>query len=121
MKGIRMTQLPSYNGWPNYPTWNVALWMDNDEGGYGHARDLTRTAIEENTSTEWAEDEDGEDTHELDRDGAVADLGEALKEWHDDATPDLEGFTADIFGWAMGFVEWRHIAENLVAEAAGDE
>lgn len=24
----------AYNGWPNYETWNVMLWMDNDEGAY---------------------------------------------------------------------------------------
>jgi len=24
----------SYNGWQNYETWNVALWVQNDEGLY---------------------------------------------------------------------------------------
>lgn len=24
----------SYNGWDNRATWNVALWVDNDEGMY---------------------------------------------------------------------------------------
>ena len=24
----------SYNGWENYETWNVALWLQNDEGLY---------------------------------------------------------------------------------------
>jgi len=24
----------SYNGWTNYETWNVALYMDNDEESY---------------------------------------------------------------------------------------
>ena len=24
----------SYNGWTNYETWNVALWIDNDYGAY---------------------------------------------------------------------------------------
>lgn len=116
-----MTQLSNYNGWPNYPTWNVALWMDNDEGSYGHARELARDAINENTSTDCADDDDAQEVETLDRDGAVYDLGEALKGWHEGATPDLEGFTADIFGWAMGFVEWRHIAEHLVDEVGNDD
>jgi len=24
----------SYNGWENYETWNVALWINNDQGLY---------------------------------------------------------------------------------------
>ena len=27
----------SYNGWENYETWNVALWIDNDEELYNLA------------------------------------------------------------------------------------
>ena len=28
----------SYNGWTNYETWNVALWLDNDYESYNIAR-----------------------------------------------------------------------------------
>lgn len=27
-----------YNGWKNYETWNVALWIGNDEGLYALAK-----------------------------------------------------------------------------------
>ena len=29
----------TYQGWSNYETWNVALWLGNDEGLYHMARE----------------------------------------------------------------------------------
>ena len=29
----------SYNGWKNHATWNVALWIQNDEGLYNFAKE----------------------------------------------------------------------------------
>jgi hypothetical protein len=31
-----------YSGWKNYETWNVALWIGNDEGLYRMAKDYSR-------------------------------------------------------------------------------
>jgi hypothetical protein len=31
-----------YNGWTNYATWNVFLWIGNDEGLHRLACDITR-------------------------------------------------------------------------------
>lgn len=30
--------MEGYNGWKNWATWNVALWLGNDEGLYKMAR-----------------------------------------------------------------------------------
>ena len=42
----------TYNGWANYETWNVNLWIQNDEGLYGFVRDGLEDLLERN-GNDW--------------------------------------------------------------------
>src|SRR5690349_2796253 len=100
------TQDQRYNGWANYPTWNVNLWMANDFGLYEQARSMASTALENNTDSEWDEATD-EERETVDRDSAVRELADAYEEWVGDmATLDEATFRSDILGWALGHVDW---------------
>lgn len=48
-----------YNGWANRPTWNIALWITNDENLYRRAMDAVDTlqkrgTINESITPSWA-------------------------------------------------------------------
>lgn len=96
-----------YNGWSNYPTWCVNLWLQNDEGLYLATLDEVASGMayaddHPNVSGGiWSQDQANR--------YAVADH---LKRWvTDDLVPDLDGFPADLLGWAVEQVRWDEIAE----------
>lgn len=77
-----------YNGWKNYPTWCVNLWLSNDEGLYNQTLELMAAY---------------EPMHER---------VSALKAWvTDELAPDLgASFAADLLGYALGEIDWYEIA-----------
>lgn len=83
-----------HNGWTNYPTRAVHLWISNDQGTWEHWIDRARCST-----------------------GEVHALENALRDEHADGQPDMNSVYADLMGWALQFVNWREIAESLVEAA----
>jgi hypothetical protein len=92
-----------YNGWTNYETWCVSLWMDNDEGMYNEVRDSVASVGESPRATF--------EVAQILAD-YVADLAEAT------CPGVIEGasFVADMFGHALAHVNWEEIASGLIEE-----
>ena len=90
----------TYNGWKNYETWAVKLWMDNEESTYRHWRDESRRLARK----------------ALDRDEFLASLADALKDAHNDEAPELDGVWADLLGAALSEVDWHEVAESFVED-----
>ena len=96
--------MSGYNGWTNYETWNVKLWLDNDEGSYLYWR--------ERAEERYAEGKAGEDM-----DSAVSDLRDELQSSHEENMPEVHGTYADLLGAALSEVNWHEIAESLMEDA----
>lgn len=88
-----------YNGWTNYETWLVKLWMDNEQGSYEYWQGVAEQHFQEHGSKE---------VHLL--------MGH-LKEQHEEALPKVSGFVADLLNAAMSEVNWHEIANSLLQDA----
>lgn len=114
----------TYNGWTNYETWAVALWIDNEQGSQEMAQELARDARRE--ASEHVNVKSGI------WDAARAEvyiLSDALREWVRD-TPQEDGgllpdlgatLAADLMGAALDEVDWHEMAEHYLADLPADE
>ena len=89
----------TYNGWTNYETWDVALWLGNEEGLYNQARELG-----ERVYGNWANDDPL-----YSYSGALADMVGELNPIGSDAS-----MFSDMLNAALSCVNWREIAEHYV-------
>ena len=97
----------AYNGWKNYETWNVALWIDNEPGSYHERCEMAQQAYDDNLD---------------DLDSAKSDLAKRLEEWVDEMKPDLgASMFSDLLGAALSEVDWYEIAENFLDDVEKPE
>jgi hypothetical protein len=106
-----MTEAATYNGWPSYPTWAVAVWLDNDERDNEAVRAI---AADWNERTKTAG-------------GTVSDVADQLRE-HVRSFPSIEAVDAappslagDLLGFALESADWYALALAYVHEALTDD
>ena len=90
-----MSEDKKINGWANYPTWCVALWIDNEEVRYNYWQDVAKNTPD------------------------VQALAERLKDEHDCAAVTVvksRGVFSDLLGYVLEQVNWEEIARSLLED-----
>lgn len=101
-----MTTDNKYNGWTNYETWCVSMWIDNDQGSQeywqGRAEEIYQVAEGDGTFTR--------------SEHAAFDLAEELKDCHEQSDPlsDQSGVFSDLLTGALSAVNWHEIALSIL-------
>lgn len=94
------------NGWTNYETWLVALWLDNDAGSNKRVNSDAWDALTQANGNVYE---------------AAENMADALEEMHDEMRSDTgPGLFHDLLSAALSEVNWREIARNCI-DAVADE
>lgn len=102
----------NYNGWTNYETWVVNLWMDNEPGTYDYWREIAEDVY--NNEAE-------EQQHFTKMEDAASILADRLKDDHAQTKDEIlenvrltASVWADLLEAALSEVNWLEIAEHLL-------
>lgn len=101
-----MSTEKSYNGWFNYETWQVNLWLDNDEGSQEHWREAAEEAFENAEA----------DAILTRTQRATYSLAKQLKDEIEEANPlaDQSNMWSDMLSGALSEVNWDEIAAHYI-------
>ncbi len=106
-----------YNGWFNYETWLVNLWMGNEEGSSSYYAEMAQEA--------WDNAEDGGDAVRFTREqNARYALAQQICDEYEDSMAELLEHSkrlngsvwADLLNASLSEVNWDEIAEHLLVD-----
>lgn len=100
----KIEEKKTYNGWTNYETWNVALWIGNDQGSQQYWDEQARAHWENGTAEKPFTREEQ----------AALDLSKEIQSSFEDNTPTVTGCYADLLNSALSEVNWYEIAESIL-------
>lgn len=100
-----------YNGWYNYETWLIKLWMDNDGEIDGLIEDAQ--ALFENAKADKVFSKS---------ERARLNFAESLKNYKEEQIDEknIEGWVGDLVSGALSEVNWQEIADNILRDAVTD-
>jgi hypothetical protein len=102
-----------YNGWANYETWAVSLWLDNEQSSYLYWREQADRHRKEGPNSSqvrfeiWTAEQ-----------AVRFNLADQVKEEVTDASPlcGEASLYADLLGAALSEVNWLEIVDHWLAE-----
>lgn len=94
----------SYNGYTNYETWNICLWIDNEEGSQDYWLETSREIAKEVRESGDYDDVDSA------KSAAVSELAARMESEFEEAMPDFNGFWNDILRTAFDRINWSEAA-----------
>ena len=93
-----------YNGWTNYETWCVNLWMDNEQGSQEYFLEVAQEHYDDSAATKFSP-----------RDAiARFRFADWLKEYHEENIPESSGVYGDLLSCALSAVNWDEIARHYI-------
>jgi hypothetical protein len=108
----------TYNGWKNYETWNVKLWLDNDQGTAEYWAEVAEQIFEDATEVQYRTKSES----------ARYDLADQLKDELEDQNPlnnppptwsdevPSASMWHDLLGAAFSEVDWHEIANAFLED-----
>lgn len=93
----------TYNGYTNYQTWNIVLWVRNDEGNYDTIIDALKYITQEHED--------------------ITEQADALQEFIGTElmfTSDPVGIAADLLQNAVSYINWYEVLEALLEDLDQD-